>query len=130
MINNNIKIEDTNSSAIRILKGLIISFIITLLSILIFSIILTYSDISEKIIPIVIIILTFISILIGTIIGVRKISKNGMLNGAIIGGMYVLLLYLISSLLNTGFAFNTYTILMVIAGIVSGIIGGIIGVNT
>lgn len=130
MINNNIKIENTNNSAIRILKGLIISFVVTLVSIFIFSIILTYSNISEKIVPIVIIILTFISILIGTIIGVRKISKNGMLNGAIIGGIYVLLLYLISSLLNTGFAFNTYTILMIIAGIVSGIIGGIIGVNT
>lgn len=130
MINNNIKIENTNNSAIRILKGLIISFLVTLVSIFIFSIILTYSNISEKIIPIVIIILTFISILIGTIIGVRKISKNGMLNGAIIGGIYVVLLYLISSLLNTGFAFNTYTILMIIAGIVSGIVGGIIGVNT
>lgn len=130
MINNNIKIENTNNSAIRILKGLLISFIVTLVSILIFSIILTYSNISEKIIPIVIIILTFISILIGTIIGVRKISKNGMLNGAIIGGTYVILLYFISSLLNTGFALNTYTILMIIAGIVSGIIGGIIGVNT
>ena len=130
MINNNIKIENTNSSAIRILKGLMISFILTLISILIFSIILTYSNISEKIIPIVIIILTFISILIGTIIGVRKISKNGMLNGAIIGGTYVILLYFISSLLNTGFAFNTYTILMIMAGIISGIIGGIIGINT
>lgn len=130
MINNNIKIENTNNSAIRILKGLIISFVVTLVSIFIFSIILTYSNISEKIIPIVIIILTFISILIGTIIGVRKISKNGMLNGAIIGGVYVVLLYFISSLLNTGFALNTYTILMIIAGIISGIIGGIIGVNT
>lgn len=130
MINNNIKIENTNNSAIRILKGLIISFVVTLVSIFIFSIILTYSNISEKIIPIVIIILTFISILIGTIIGVRKISKNGMLNGAIIGGVYVVLLYFISSLLNTGFALNTYTIVMIIAGIVSGIIGGIIGINT
>lgn len=130
MINNNIKIENTNNSAIRILKGVIISFVVTLISILIFSIILTYSNISEKIIPIVIIILTFISILIGTIIGVRKISKNGMLNGAIIGGVYVVLLYFISSLLNTGFALNTYTIVMIIAGIVSGIIGGIIGINT
>lgn len=130
MANNNIKIENTNSYLMRILKGLIISFVITLVGILIFSIILTFSNISEKIIPIVIVILTFISILIGTIIGVRKISKNGMLNGAIIGGVYVILLYFISSLLNTGFAFNTYTILMIIAGIVSGIIGGIIGVNT
>ena len=130
MTNNNIKIENTNSSLIQILKGLIISLLITLISIFIFSIILTYSNMSEKIIPIVIIILTFISILIGTIIVVRKIKKKGMLNGAIIGGTYVILLYLISSLLNTGFAFNTYTILMIIAGIVSGIIGGIIGVNT
>lgn len=130
MTNNNIKIENTNSSLIQILKGLIISLLITLISIFIFSIILTYSNMSEKIIPIVIIILTFISILIGTIIVVRKIKKKGMLNGAVIGGTYVILLYLISSLLNTGFAFNTYTILMIIAGIVSGIIGGIIGVNT
>lgn len=130
MINNNVKIENTNNSAIRILKGLIISFVVTLVSIFIFSIILTCSNISEKIIPIVIIILTFISILIGTIIGVRKISKNGMINGAIIGGLYIILLYFISSLLNTGFALNTYTILMIIAGIISGIIGGIIGVNT
>ena len=91
---------------------------------------LTYTDISERIIPVFIIILTFVSILIGTIISMRKISRNGMLNGAIIGGAYVILLYLISSILNTGFTFNIYTIFMIIAGIISGVIGGIIGVNT
>ena len=60
----------------------------------------------------------------------RKVSNNGMINGAIIGGTYVMLLYLISSILNTGFGLNVYTIIMVIAGIISGIIGGIIGVNS
>jgi len=127
---NNVKIENQNNGIVKIFKGLIFSFIITLVSIFIFAIVLTYSDISESIIPIVIIVLTFISILIGSIISMRKITKNGMLNGGIIGGIYVILLYLISSILNTGFAFNTYTILMIIAGIISGIIGGIIGVNT
>ena len=127
---NNVKIETSNSNMIRIFKGLMISFLITLVSVFIFSIILTYTNISEKVIPIVIIILTFISILIGTMIGIRKISKNGMLNGAIIGGAYVILLYLISSILNTGFTLNIYTVFMIIAGILSGIIGGIIGVNT
>ena len=127
---NNVKIEtNSNNMAIRIFKGLLFSLVITLVSIFIFSIVLTYSNISESTIPIVIIVLTFISIFIGTIIGVRKISKNGMLNGAIIGGSYVLLLYFISSLLNTGFTLNIYTIIMIVAGIISGIIGGIIGVN-
>ena len=127
---NNVKVETSNSNMIKIFKGIMFSFLITLVSVLFFSIILTYTNISEKVISIVIIILTFISILIGTMIGIRKISKNGMLNGAIIGGSYVILLYLISSILNTGFALNIYTIVMIIAGIISGIIGGIIGVNT
>ena len=60
----------------------------------------------------------------------KKTLKNGMINGAIIGGLYVIMLYTISSFLNTGFALNTYTIIMIISGIISGVIGGIIAVNT
>ena len=126
---NNVKVESSNN-IIRIGKGLMFSFIITLISIFVFAILLTYTNISENTIPIVIIILTFISILIGAIIAVKKINRNGMLNGGIIGGAYVILIYLISSILNTGFSLNVYTIIMILAGIISGIIGGIIGVNT
>ena len=126
----NVQLEKRENIVITIMKGIILSFFTTLISIFIFSAILTYTNVSEGVVPIVIIVLTFTSILIGTIISIRKISRNGMMNGAIIGGVYVVLLYLISSILNTGFIINAYTIGMVIAGIVSGIIGGIIGVNT
>lgn len=127
---NYIQIEKTDSIVIKISKGLIISFIVSLISIFIFSILLAYTNISDSIIPIVIVFLTFVSILIGSIISMRKVSKNGLINGAIIGGAYVVLLYLISSILNTGFTFNVYTIIMIISGIISGIIGGIVGVNS
>ena len=82
---NNVQTEKNDNRILRITKGLAISFIITLITILLFSVILTYSNISEDIIPITIIILTFISILIGTIISTRNVSKNGMINGGIIG---------------------------------------------
>lgn len=127
---NNVQIEKTDNIAIKISKGLIISFIVSLISIFIFAILLAYTNISDSIIPIVIVFLTFVSILIGSIISMRKVSKNGLINGAIIGGTYVVLLYLISSILNTGFTFNIYTVIMIIAGIISGIIGGIIGINS
>ena len=127
---NNIQSEKTNNTIAKLGKGILISLLVTLLAIFIFSILLAYTNISERVIPIVIIIMTFISILIGSIISMRKVSNNGMINGAIIGGTYVMLLYLISSILNTGFGLNAYTIIMAIAGIVSGIIGGIIGVNS
>lgn len=121
---------DSNNIIMKVGKGLGISLIVTLISIFLFSIILTYTNVSDNIIPIVIISLTFVSILVGSSISMKRESKNGMINGAIIGGIYVVLLYLISSFLNTGFALNGYTIGMIVAGTISGIIGGIIGVNT
>lgn len=127
---SDMQIEKSNNTVIKISKGVMLSCIITLLTIFIFSLMLTYTEISEDIIPIAIIVLSFVSILIGTIISMRKTSKNGLINGAIIGGTYVILIYLISSILNTGFALNGYTIGMILSGIISGIIGGIIAVNT
>ena len=128
-MNNNIRVENSNNTLIKIAKGVVFSFFITLIAIFIFSIILTYTNISENIIPVVIIVLTFISILSGSIISMRNMYKNGMINGGTIGGIYVTLLYLISSILNTGFTFNIYTVLMIVVGMIAGVVGGIIGVN-
>lgn len=115
---------------LKLLKGLGISIIVTLIGIFLFAVLLTYTNISESTIPIVIIAISFISILIGATISTRKITKNGMMNGGIIGGSYVILLYLLSSLLGAGFAFNIYTMIMIIAGIIAGLVGGILGINS
>ena len=110
-------------------KGLLISFVMTILILLIFSVILTFTNISEKTIVPVIIISTAISILIGSSISNIKIKKNGILNGALIGGGYILILYLLSSILNARFDLNIQSIIMISVGVVFGILGGIIGVN-
>ena len=117
------------SNIIKILKGVGISFLVTLIILIIFSLILTYTNVSESTIPAVIIVITAISIFIGSEIISSKIGKNGVLNGGIIGGMYIFLIYIISSILNTNFTLNMESIIMIIIGIVFGIIGGIVGVN-
>lgn len=113
----------------NIFKGVVISFIITLILLFLFSIILTYTDIGENVIPAVIIIATIISILIGSSISTIKIKKNGIVNGGIIGLIYILGIYLISSIVQTGFALNLYSIIMMVLSILAGMIGGIVGVN-
>lgn len=114
--------ENSNTSSItNILKGVGISIVITLIFLLIFSIILSYTNISEDTIAPVIIVLTSISILIGSSIGSLKIKKNGILNGAIIGGLYFIIIYLISSLLNLNFSITSQTIILTIVGVVFGI---------
>lgn len=52
-----------------------------------------------------------------------------MINGGIIGFLYMISLYLLSSTLGTGFSLNTNAIIMMILGIIAGMIGGIVGVN-
>ncbi len=118
-----------NKTIKNIAIGIGIAFITTFILLLIFSAILTYSNISENMINPTIIVITAISILIGSSIVNMKIKKNGLINGGIIGGLYILTIYLISSLLNWKFALNTQSIIMIIVGIVFGILGGIIGVN-
>ena len=116
-------------SYIQILKGLGISFIITFVFFLILAIVLTYTNTSENIINPTIIIITAISILIGSSISNMKIKKNGLINGGIIGGLYIILLYLFSSVFNENFSLTVSSIIMIIIGIAFGILGGIIGVN-
>ena len=113
----------------NIFKGTGISLLITFILLVIFSIILTYTNLSENTITPVIIVVSGISILIGSSIGNIKMQKNGILNGGLVGGIYILILYTISSILNWDFGLNLQSIIMIIVGIVFGILGGIVGVN-
>lgn len=114
---------------IQIIKGLGISFLVTFVCLLILAVALTYTNVSEDVINPTIIIITAISILMGSMLSAIKIRKNGLVNGGIIGGIYILLLYLISSVFSTNFTLTVGSIIMITVGIVFGILGGIIGVN-
>lgn len=122
--------ENNKKNLKNISIGIGISFLITIICLFIFSILLTYTNISENTITPTIIIMTGISVLIGSSIGNVRIKKNGIINGAIIGGGYILILYLISSILNVEFSLNLKSVIMIIVGIVFGVFGGIMGVNS
>ncbi len=112
-----------------IIRGVLISFLFTICMLTIFSILLVYTNLSEETIKPVIITITGISILIGSSIGTRKLHKNGLISGGIIGSSYILLLYLISSIIGSNFAINWLSVIMIIVGLIGGIFGGVVGVN-
>lgn len=118
-----------DNTIMNLVKVIGISLIITVILLIIFSVLLAYTNISETVISPVIMIITAISILIGSSIVNIKIKKNGLINGGIIGGSYILTIYLISSLLNWKFTLNLQSVIMIVLAIAFGILGGIIGVN-
>ena len=125
-----VKVSENNSSSmVRILKGSAFSIVTTLVLLIVFAIILTYTNINESTIPTVVIIVTALSILIGSEIATSKIRKNGIVNGMLVGVIYIFLLYIISSIVTKNFSLNKYASIMISVGIITGGLGGIIGVN-
>lgn len=125
----NLDKNEISANLIRVVKGSITAIIITLILLFIFAALLTYTKLQENIISPVVIIVSAISILIGSSISTLKIKKNGLLNGALVGIIYIITIYLISSITGSGFACNINTIIMMMASIIAGMLGGVIGVN-
>lgn len=125
----NLDKNEVMQNFIRIIKGSVTAIITTLILLFIFATILTYTNIQEGVISPVIIIITAVSILIGSSISTMRIKKMGLINGALVGLIYILTIYLISSITGSGFNLQIQTIIMMVASIVAGMIGGIIGVN-
>ena len=121
---------EKNNIFLKILKGVGISFAFTLSCLTFFSALLTYTNLSENLIQPVVISVTGISILAGSFFATRKVGKNGIIKGIAVGLIYILLIYLTSSIVNGGsFALTIGSIIMILIGILCGAIGGIIGVN-
>lgn len=113
----------------KILIGSATSIVITIIGLIIFASLLTYTSIAESTISSVTIIITVISILIGSSICMSNVRKNGIINGSIVGLIYILIIYTLSSLIEGSFSLNVYSIIMIIGSVLAGALGGIIGVN-
>ena len=68
--------NNISNNFVSIIKGVAISIISTIILLFIFSILLTYTNISESLITTVIIVVTAISIFIGSTIANIKMKKN------------------------------------------------------
>ena len=118
-----------NNNLKRITKGTFLSIILTLILLAILSILLTYTNLKENLMTPMVIGITAISTLIGSVVSTRKIKAKGLLNGGLVGILYILIIYLLSSIVCDDFSLSMSSFILIIAAIFTGMIGGIIGVN-
>ena len=93
-------------NGMAILKGEIIAFGINILALIILSLIMTYSTISDSAIPTLVVALNTIAVLIGSSVATIKLQKRGIVNGIIIGSLYILI-YLLISLISVSYTHLT-----------------------
>ena len=130
---NNEKKKETitkeKSNIFFIIKGSVVSIILSLILLTIYAIILANTDVSEDTITLVVTVTTGISILVGSSMSTKKIKSKGLINGCFVGLIYMLAIYIASSIISGTFALVQSSIIMMAVGILTGMIGGIIGIN-
>ena len=112
-----------------ILKGVFTSICVSLVAILLFAFILRFTSVSDSIISPVNQVIKVVVIFLGVFFGLRKVKENGIINGALIGFFFIILAFLVFSLLDGTFLFNRTLLNDIIFGTIIGAICGIICVN-
>lgn len=113
----------------KLLKGIGFSYLFTFCAFLIFATVLHFTNVSDTVIPGIILLISILSILTGSAICTKNIESQGWLWGSIIGITYAMILYIVSSLTLTGFAIPLSGIYLILGYTAIGAIGGIIGIN-
>jgi len=123
--------KDSNSKKYfsNMLKGIGISILTTLAFIIILTLIMTYTNLSESVIPIINSLIMILAIAVGAIYISSKSENKGWLHGSLIGILYILIIIILSSIFTSDFSIDKYVILKVVVSLVTGAIGGMIGIN-
>lgn len=117
------------TKTIHILKGLGYSYILTLIVLLIYNLLLTYTNISTESISIVTSFITTISAAFGGFYSCKHIQEKGLIYGFIVGIAYILLLIIMFYLAQENYIFDITVLYKALLVSVAGGIGGILGVN-
>ncbi|MBO4963276.1 MAG: TIGR04086 family membrane protein [Clostridia bacterium] len=115
------------NSIFEVLKGVLISLVCSIVSVLIFAFVLRQFYSSNKVIKPVIIIIKVLVILIGCIFSIKP--PKGFLKGGIIGLFATILEHLLFLIISTNISFGLSFIIDIVLGVVMGVISGIIASN-
>ena len=127
--NRILKFAKLGDYGIAVIKGALWAVSISLISILIFAIIIRFTNIPDSFIMPINQVIKVFSILIGTILATKINPRNGLKMGFTIGVLYSVLAFVIFSLLSMTFSFGMTNIIdIVFAGLI-GAIAGVFAVN-
>lgn len=110
-------------------KGLLLSYIITAILIILFSLLLTLSPLKEGRTPLLNTIVMIVSVVAGSIYLTTKVKENGWISGGILGIGYYLILILLNLAFLRPVVFDVFSVTKLAITSITGVIGGIIGIN-
>lgn len=118
-----------SSTAYAFLKGVMIASVLTFVIFALFSVVLSYTPLPESAIPYIVFATQIIGAFVAGFIPAKRAGVKGLITGSVSALLYMLILWLISSLLSDGFYVNSHVLTMFLVSLIFGALGGITGVN-
>lgn len=115
--------------AFKISRGILVAITLTTISLLIYSLLMNYVDFSLQATKIVYMVISCLSVVLGSMYASRKNGQKGWLCGFGVAIGYMAILLIITSLLNSGSPFNMTALVQVIIACAVGILSGMLGIN-
>lgn len=114
---------------IKIVKGVVFAYLLTLALFLILGGALYFTELSEKVIPTFVVIFSSISIIVSGVNATRDVDQLGWLHGGLIGLFYVAILLIIGLSVTPSISFGPGAAVDLAAGFAIGAFSGALGVN-
>lgn len=121
--------KSKSSPVIALFKGILISYIITLIVFLIFALLITYTDVSEKHLYTVVRVTTAVVCALSGLITAASANKGGLVWGIISGLCYVVLMCVIGFALVPQYGITSKILVSLMLAVAGGGVGGVIGIN-
>ncbi len=112
-----------------LVMGVLVGYAITVIIFLGYSMLITYTEMSEKNLPVVVAVTTLLSVIVAGFDAARGAEHKGWLWGMGAGLVYVLVMALIMTVVLRGFTMDSRTLTVAILSIAGGGLGGVLGIN-
>ena len=117
------------SRSLCFVRGMAVAFAITCIIFIGYGILLTYTDLSEETLPLVSMVCTAISAAAAGYDWAACMKEKGLLWGGAAGGVYTVLLYLLTSISSGNFMLAFSGLMTLAVALAGGAAGGILAVN-
>jgi putative membrane protein (TIGR04086 family) len=121
--------EDKKSQIKMLITGILVGYAITCIVFLGYSLLITYTNMSEKNLPVVVAVTTLLSVMVAGFDAARGAMHRGWLWGMGAGLVYVFILLVIMMVALRGFVVDSRTVTIIVLSIAGGGLGGVLGIN-
>jgi len=123
------EVKTESSRFHSLISGVLMGYAITCIIFLGYSMLITYTSLTEDKMPLVVAGTTLISVIVAGFDAARGAENRGWFWGIMAGLIYALILMVIMTLVLKGFSVDARTVTVFILSLAGGGLGGVVGIN-